>query len=529
MKKCRKLASILLALVMVMGLGVTAMAATVNSEIVIENVASDSHTFTAYQIISGDVSGTTISNAVWGDGVDGDALITALKASTKSVTAASGTTTTLGALFASCSTVSGVMEVLETNNAYSSVVEAFAEVVQTCVTMTSKASGTPVEETDGTWTYTITGIADGYYLVVDSGAKTDESEDANSRYMIEVVNGTATITSKAVVPTIDKTITNSTGLDKTTLTTSEKGTAVSVGDTVSFELECTVPSDLGGYDTYTYIIHDTMDDGLDFPDDGDATNPQVTGTTIGLTVRSTSQSVTPLYTAVIDADARTLTITISNAKALAGETIYVEYNAVLNDNAVAGVAEDNTVYLEYSNNPNGSGTGKTPESVVHVYTFDLYTYKVDGDTQQPLSGATFTLYKSTDRGSIYTEEVAEIASTDTNDGSTFTFEELGAGYYKLVETVTPTGYNTVEDIKFQIVATYNTDGTISALSVAGNENKVSVYVAKTSVTTTVENMSGTSLPSTGGIGTTIFYVVGGILVFGAAVLLVTRRRMSRMK
>ena len=216
------------------------------------------------------------------------------------------------------------------------------------------------------------------------------------------------------------------------------------------------------------------------------------------------------------------------------------YTATLNEGAtIGGAGNPNTVKLEYSNNPNQGGegdTGKTPENKVTVFTFQLNIDKKD-EKNQPLKGAGFTLYKYDADAEGEEADKWSLVGTEIKgeDLTSFTWEGLDAGRYKLVESTTPNGYNTMEDIEFTITADLsNEPASVTALNVAVTENPnlaeqpvMSTDRDSGTISSTVVNESGAQLPSTGGIGTTIFYVVGGVLVVGGGVLLVAKRRVGR--
>ena len=264
------------------------------------------------------------------------------------------------------------------------------------------------------------------------------------------------------------------------------------------------------------------------------------------------------------------------------QDIVVTYSSVLNDNAKLGaVGNPNEVYLNYSNNPNSTDDndeGKTPNDKVIVFTYEIKALKVepDGKTEitaadyadlteaakanyeektnddgtkvyvaktKELSGAGFTLYKL-NAASTATDKYEKVGDEITGV-TTFEFKGTDAGQYKLVETTVPAGYNKAEDIIFTVNASYDTeedDPKLSSLSVTVTSPTGASFTTETVtygsgdtattsanavVSTTVLNQSGTVLPSTGGIGTTIFYVVGSILVIAAGVLLITKKRMGR--
>ena len=244
-------------------------------------------------------------------------------------------------------------------------------------------------------------------------------------------------------------------------------------------------------------------------------------------------------TATVNADGTTtLTVSCDDVKALgAGNSsvITVEYTATLNENAVLGSAGNlNKVYLEYSNNPNKSEsgnneTGNTPEDKVIVFTYETIINKVDGD-KKPLTGAEFTLEKYNKK----TNEWKPIEVVKSDDGTTFTFSGLDDGDYRLTETTTPAGYNTIDPIEFTITAEHDVLSDNPALtSLSGNATTGEItFTSNTtegSLLADVVNKAGSTLPETGGMGTTIFYILGGLLVLFAVVFLVSKKRMSSEK
>lgn len=226
---------------------------------------------------------------------------------------------------------------------------------------------------------------------------------------------------------------------------------------------------------------------------------------------------------------------LKNIKAVkAGSKVVVNYTAKLNENAVIGEGGNTNVSkLEYSNNPYGDGTGVTPEDKVIVFTYNLIANKVDGNNA-PLEGAGFTLYKLDSTTGDYVAVGNEITGV-----TTFYFKGVDAGQYKLVETTVPAGYNKADDLVFSVEATYDTTSdnpelkTLVVKDASGkvvSEGTEAIFTATLrtgAVSTDVQNLSGTELPATGGIGTKIFYTVGAIIMIVAAVLLITRKRTAK--
>ena len=507
MKQTKKLASLLLALVMVFALATTAFAEETAYSITINNSAKD-HTYEAYQIFTGDLSGTTLSNIVWGSGVS------------------EAGQTALGDAAAKA-------ETLKTEDD----ANAFAKAVAPYLTT---AAGSASTVTDGK--YVISGLAAGYYLVKDQDGSLTGDADAYTEYIIKVVSDT-TATPKSSVPTVEKKVKDTN--DSTGVTSDWQDSAdYDIGDSIPFQLKATLADNVSSYTTYKVVFHDTLSKGLTYNNDAKV---YIGGTeTNGFTV-----------TATVNADGTTtLTVSCDDVKALgAGNSsvITVEYTAKLNENAVLGSAGNpNEVYLEYSNNPNKSEsgenheTGKTPEDTVIVFTYQTIINKVDSENK-PLTGAAFKLeklIKGKDGAADTWTTVKEFTVDETT--TSFTFSGLDDGQYKLTETKTPAGYNTIDPIYFVIEATHDvtadapTLNTLNAYLTDANGNKQTemkdgesvnidlgtVDLTAGSITTTVVNKSGSELPSTGGIGTTIFYVLGGVLVLAAVVLLVTKKRMS---
>ena len=507
MKHIKKLASLLLVLVMVFALATTAFAEETTYSITINNSAKD-HTYEAYQIFTGDLSGTTLSNIVWGSGVS------------------EAGQTALGDAAAKA-------ETLKTEDD----AKAFAKAVAPYLTT---AAGSTNTVTDGK--YVISGLAAGYYLVKDQDGSLTGDSDSYTEYIIQVV-GNVTATPKSDVPEVQKKVKDINDSTDTTKTDWQDSADYDIGDSIPFQLKATLADNVSSYTTYKVVFHDTLSKGLTYNKDAKVS---IDGTeTNGFTV-----------TATVNADGTTtLTVSCDDVKALgAGNSsvITVEYTAKLNENAVLGSAGNpNEVYLKYSNNPNKSEegnneTGETPKDVVIVFTYKTIINKVDSENA-PLTGAAFKLeklIKGKDGAAGTWTTVKEFTVDETT--TSFTFSGLDDGQYKLTETKTPAGYNTIDPIYFVIEATHDVTAdaptlkTLNAYLTDANGNKQTemkdgesvnidlgtVDLTAGSITTTVVNKSGSELPSTGGIGTTIFYVLGGVLVLAAVVLLVTKKRMS---
>lgn len=496
------------------------------------------HEYVAYQVFKGDYfeddnGDGHLSTISWGDGVNGPTLLDALKTETNAGLATD---------FAKAETAENVADVLAKYNNDSVKLDAFAKVVANHLSdvVAGKSQQEENVDKDGKYVYKITGLSDGYYFVKDNKDLSDGANDANTKYILQVL-GDVEINAKADVPDIEKKITNADG------TNPRKGDSYNVGDTVYFELTSKVP-DMDGYDSYTYKVTDTLSDGLTLVQENG--KPKVT-ITIG------GETYTGEFEATLDADKNVLTIEFTNfitQKDKAGEVIVIRYEAVLNEKALQKDKENNSVYLEYSNNPNGTGTGKTTEKKTYVYNFDIDIVKHETDhPDKLLSGAEFVLYRINKNEKEYYHydydtatpktkwvklsdekletiqaavEARKITSKTTNEDGKIPFTGLEEGTYYLQEIKAPDGYNLPADpVKVEIIVNYNDDGTINMdNSLVHKRANNHMFVEKE-----IENKPGPVLPSTGGIGTTIFYVLGGILTVAAIVLLIVKKRMENTK
>lgn len=518
MKQTRKLLSLLLALAMVFALATTAFAATV--KVPSDGILKD-HTFTAYQIFSGREEDGILSDVQWGNGINSDNFLAALKADS-----------TYGNLFTNCTEAAAVADVLSANNTNTALANAVAKLAYANKTGT----GTALISGENT-------LADGYYLIVDTTANVGEGGAYNAS-LLQVV-GNINIAVKTDAPTVEKKVLEG--------NTYQDAADYNIGDAVPFRLIGSVP-DMSRYDTYKYIFHDTLSTGLTLNEN--SIKVYVTSDKAG----TDKAEITTGWTKAVNG--QTFTVSFADLKTVSGVSqgkyIIVEYTATLNQSAVIGLpGNSNKVYLEYSNKPDQSGsgdtdnTGKTPEDEVLVFTYELDTTKVDGkNPDTKLRGAKFVLLNSDgtkvatisdgkfsgwtnvptagDNGEISWPETSVLTS---NEKGLFTVTGLDAGTYKLREIVAPAGYNLLKnDIVVVITATIGANGdgktTLTNLTVTADRTAGTGDVNSGIVDITVANNKGATLPETGGIGTTIFYTVGGILVLVAVVLLVTKKRMN---
>ena len=526
-----------LAFTMAFAMGLTASAA--DYTITINKPAGDiDRTYEAYQIFQGNLDGSTLSDIEWGTGIDGAAFLTELKKN---------------ASFTSCTDAKTVAEKLAAFTNDSDEAVAFAKLAGKFLTTATATSST------GTIT-----VPAGYYLLKDVTTVTD---DALSLNILKVVKD-VTVNPKADHPTVDKKI----GTDISTGVAANEAT---IGDKVPFVIASKVPQ-MQGYTKYFFVLNDSMTAGLTYNKD------------VAIKIGTTTLAPTA-YDVTYDDTANTMKIVIKNFiqyKSEAGKDIVVTYSATLNEKAdLTQAGNKNTVKLTYSNNPNvdykgdnepdtTDPVGETPEHVTVTYSTKLQLTKVDGaDHNVKLEGVEFqitgtsiktavskgeyfkqdaagTYYQlkdgtftetapTTETGSKYVSTSVKYAKvTDTTEqtnmqkvtasGTTdakglITFEGLGAGTYYITELKTKSGYNLLTaPITVVITAT---PGTTSCTWTA-TMNGAPATFEENMVKLTVENNKGSVLPITGGIGTTIFYVIGGLLVCGAFVMAITKKKLS---
>lgn len=554
MRKVKKLLGLLLAAVMALAMGVPTFAASGNYSIKI-NDESSGHTYVAYQVFKGTVSdnGQTLSDVDWGDGVNGEELLAALKGPEETPTA-----------YQTCTTAAEVAKVLEGYTDDSQAIKEFSDIVGQHLSETM--SGTLSAYDEVSKSYTISGLAAGYYFIKD--ADTVAETDAYTDFILKLTND-ETITRKADVPTVEKKVQE----DDKDITNGENenyGEGYNdvadwnIGDAVPFKLIGTLPTNFADYDTYQYIFHDTLSAGLDLNEESIAVYYASDKAGTDKTSIS-SDNYTIHVPGTEDADQCSFEVAFADLTSVKGVTakkyIIVEYTATLNKDAEIGLpGNPNKVYLEFSNNPNSGGegdTGETPEDKVIVFTYELDVTKVEGgdgeNAGKKLKDAEFKLYDANGKYVIVDDEGKVTGWADTEaGGSTLKSDENGLfkviglddGTYWLKETKAPDGYNLITNpIKIEIKATTVNDqdwtameGPADALKVL--EIKVTVGSTTTSgngdtesgiVATDIQNNKGAELPETGGMGTTIFYVLGAILVLGAGVLLIARRRTDSEK
>ena len=582
MKRIKSLAAILLSLTMVMLMAVPAFAAGAYS-ITIQN-DKGGHTYEAYQIFAGDVAsdeaqegnveGPILSNISWGNGVNGAELLAALKAANAEK-------------YGECETAADIAEALGAENATAADAAAFAEIAALHLT---NVEGTATEPVGGN--YVINNLAAGYYLVKDQNGSLEGDADTATEYIVQVLGNVTMEPKDSDIPTVEKKVSD----EEYTQYEGAQGPGYQppygygyndvadwdIGDSVPFKLIGSIP-DMSAYDTYEYIFTDTLSNGLTLQADTikvyiarnpyDQVNnyePLIMGADYTLDVQNVGANGGGFFSIAFE--------DLKTNRYVAGEQgdeyhyVIVTYDATLNTNAVIGLdGNPNSVDLQFSNNPNGDGLGRTTEDTVIVFTYELDGTKVDGaNIDTKLEGAEFVLLNGghtqvahIENGKLvgwvnlpdgynngnYEEipyevweafnETTNVIMTSTAEG-VFGVSGLDDGTYYLMEIKAPTGYNLLDhDLEIVIAATTENGQTwddgipanaLTALEVQtqlGEDEPVDGVgnVETGEVGIQVTNNQGATLPETGGIGTTLFYVIGGLLVIGAGILLIVRLRM----
>lgn len=528
-KVIKKLLAALLAVAMLCAMAIPAFAYNPGET---EEDLYRGHCYDAFQIFTGDVSDdNTISNVGWGSSI----------AHPNEFLAQLTADLTIGGKFETDFTAQDVLAVISQWSTSDDYSIAFARCV--CNYVYSDGDSTPVIQ--GVHTGGVKVPKPGYYLIVDTSPfNEDDFYHAYNSFLLKVTKAEYVfpINYKVVKPTVEKKVYDNDNNDISSAGNNDGwGSSAdhAINEKFQFRLIAKLPASKDNgraydyYDKYTVCFNDTLSDGITFDKldkveiaNVDGGNPQV--------IDAANYTLTPndpqsSFKLSID-DVKTCVPDLNK-----GATITVTYTAHLNEKAYVNTAgggtdNKNSVYLEYSNNPRiSTSLDHTPESEVRVYTYQLNNtkYRDDDTPGNELAGAGFRLYSGKD----CTEEQEIRLKKNITDGTyspyfgadagdemfsdehgQFNVKGLDAGTYYLKETNPPADYSACADKEIVISATHD----VNHVSLSGN------------LSTTIINKKagGITLPSTGGIGTTIFYVVGGGLMVAAIVLLVTKKRME---
>ena len=515
MKKMRRFAAIAAAaMTACMAVPMMGMMTASAESITIEGIGTEAHTFEVYQVFTGTLENGKLTALKWGSGVS------AYNGSP--VTDDSAVSDTDAAAFTALTDARDVIDMVTL-----STTKACEDVV---------SSGPSV---------TIDGLTAGYYIVKDITNFTDK-DDANSAWIVQVATSNTTVSIKNAKPAVDKQIQDET-TDAEDGATNGWGESAdhAINEKFQFKLTATIPANstnLKYYDTYKMVFQDDLSAGVTF-DQIDSVTVNGQNVTYTETATTATEKAGLAWSLTID----DVIQPVKDAGGTWGTTaveVVVTYTAHLNEEAIVsgqnvtngGVAdvENNMVYLQYSNNPDNTGggeLGKTEKDYVWAFTYKAENTKVSNtENGAKLAGAVFELTDAD--GNIVklidnedgTYTVADQTATSgvvteltSNSVGKFDIIGLDAGTYTLTETDAPEGYNICEPVTFTITATHK--------EVAGTAVNMTLNGDATP-SNTIINKEGASLPSTGGIGTTLFYVIGGTLAAGAGVALIAKKRMK---
>lgn len=475
------------------------------------------HTINAYQIFKGDLDLTdgkyTLSNIEWGNGI---------------------TEAGQNALYEEYNLTGDdqnaikVAEEIAADNMDALEAQELAKLIGQYLATVSSTGTTSISVNDP-----------GYYLLKDTANLTG-ANDANSAFMMEVVKD-VTVKMKVTQPTVSKKVQDETTDAATDADANGWGSSAdhAIGESFDFKVTATLPadSDRAYYDAYEVKFTDTMSAGVTYEELKTLT---IAGTTVtlpadGITVTEPSEGSNVLIIDIEDVN----DFLPEGTKITDAISIVATYAAHLNEDAKVSGKNDlettnqNAVYLEYSNNPTASGLGKTSTINTYVFTWEVPMLKVDADaTDKTLADAKFTLKDASNKeiafvdngdGTFRVATADDVTTTTTitsNAAGKFDVKGLDAGTYTLTETEAPSGYNLGGPWEIVIGATHGTTNTASKLDITLD--------GEAATTVTILNKKGSQLPSTGGMGTTILYTVGGaiVLMAGIGLAVALRRRQA---
>jgi fimbrial isopeptide formation D2 family protein/LPXTG-motif cell wall-anchored protein len=566
MKRMKKLASLILTVVMVLSMTVAAFAEETNYTITVKhqsgtNVSLAGNTYKAYKLF--DVTYNT----------ERDAYAYTIASEFENF---------------SYSRVRGedLIEYVAGLGNNSEELNAFAQSVFSYITENNIAFKASEKVAEGADSVVLNVGEPGYYLVSGT-ATTENGESVIAACALNTAAPNTEVNVKADAPSLEKKIIEN---DKAV-----DANNAAIGDTVHYQITSKVPN-MTGYEKYYFVVNDTLSAGLTFG--------EINKNSVQVKIGNANKTMDDDYTVEVskNADGTTsMAIIFKNFvqyKDQVGADIVIDYTAVINENAVIGSeGNDNVAKLEYSNNPNVTPNGdpenpdkpgpddpkgETPEDRVITYVTGIELIKVDGNDGDRLVGAEFEIkgdkinkvkviketfeedtngeyYKLTD-GTFTIDEPAEenddkyesttvkykktqvVEWNETTETVSATgivgtdgvlrFDGLAEGTYTITEVVAPNGYNLLEEpISVTITCTepQNVDVTDTAewkYSATGNGLNITNGDLNTDgrIELSIANFAGTLLPSTGGIGTTIFYAAGIILMAGAVFFVVRKKR-----
>ena len=550
MKTVKRLLSAMLAVMMIVSLSAISFAAD-DITITVNNTL-ENRVYTAYQVFSGSLASGILSDIEWGDGVDGDALLAALKSDSRFVSGSNN-------VFANATNADMVAYIVEKWSYNSAMLQAFAEVAKDKII---KVEGhTSGAQSEGKYVIEVDEV--GYYLICDDTPKANVTGTQAYSDLLLNVTGALDIKPKTSAPTFSHT------LNYKVDGTYYEAMDFQVGDTVYFKMETTLPSLFRDYKQYHVHMQVELPAGLDFQKvetvyiqhASNFTTPlsEITGSAGHYEVDKISTDNVIINFGNIRAE----NYIANNTEFNLNDTIVVKYSATVTGNAVM-VAGDNDVAnggnvvnasLGFSNDINQVEPGDLTEissgSIVddpaNVYTYQVEFKKINSVTLAPLKDAEFYLYRNvskvdglgntvnekqyahTDENGLISEWSADTPEKKLVSGSDGIFYIKGVDnlVYHLEEIKAPTGYNTIDGSVQVTLSSGFTGDKLTSLScevdgrttnATGDDLNVGM------VRGDIHNVPGSTLPSTGGIGTTIFYIVGGMLLLASSAIFILKKR-----
>lgn len=567
--KMTRILSLMLVVMMLTAMFVTTALADDSVTITIDNEAPN-HVYEAYQVFTGKLSSTgKLSDVQWGSGVNGDALLAALK--TCDLFLKDGVNQ-----FAGCASAEAVSKIIAGWSYNEAPVKHFADEVAKHLTSTCSTSSAQSNNQ-----YVINVGTVGYYFVKDKNAVT--GNDAATDYLLHVAKSVH-VSPKISVPTFIKTVNNELN------TSYHDAIDAQIGDTLYFKLEAKLPSLYNDYHQYVMIMEDVLPEGLEFNQVEDIyiahaagghtsymNNDANTITANKLYNQNNNTNRTSEYAKFYGFKDNKLTVNFGDLKKTQqnpnlNDTYVVKYSVTVTSDAVYGLnrtgetndgtennmGNQNTATLLTSNNMNQTiaypAEGETAtgdlyagiqlgslSDTANVYVYQLKVTKVDSQTKAPLAGATFRLYRNvtnpnggdpiktyahTDANGVITAwNITEPQNVLTSgEDGTFVIKGLDALAYHLEEVQAPEGYNTMTESVLVTVNATLTGHALTALTATADGTTTAGILNNGMVAISVNNTAGATLPETGGTGTTIFYVAGVALLVAVAVVFMVRKR-----
>ena len=501
MKLFKKIAGFILAFAMILAIAMPSVVmADETYTLTLDNTVKG-HTYEVYQIFTGKLSTKdhkkVLSDLAWGSGVKADAY-TGITAKDKANTL---TDETKAKAFAK--------ELVDENK--------LSDIKKT----KESAAGFTV----------IDGLTAGYYLVKDKDGSVpgkDSKHDSYTAYILQVV-GNDSVKVKSDVPTSQKKVKDINDSESSKMTGWQDSADWDIGDEIPFKIEGTLPKNYTEYRKYTLKFHDKEEKGLSFNKNSVKVfvdEKEITDTSKYRVVTADLEDECTFE--VIFDDMRSITEATNHS------VVRVEYTSTLNKHAVLGErGNKNTMHMEFSNNPNdeqGGDFGETPDDTVIVFTYKVDVNKVD-EQGNKLTGAEFTLEKKIkDEPEDKWVPIDKVTGTEDD---LFEFKGIDDGEYRLTETQAPQNYDKLsESIYFTVKADHTIESNDPKLeSFSGDINSGNVGTmeftpnkSEGTLSTKVVNKPGSSLPETGGMGTTILYVAGAVMILAAGAFLVMQKK-----